>query len=357
MERDKLSFSQGMALFWGALAGPAAQLLPGEAARAGGLGALAVLGSGGLLLLSGWCMGRLILQQGDLAQGLMAGLGPVFGKGALTIYIVWGQLLLTLRLRLAAQRLLSGGPRDGAVWFYLVVLAGMALWMARGSLGAFGRTAQVMLGVLCLVGGVVLLLALFRLRGENLLAHWQPGIRDGLRLLGPGVGVLSCGLFIPFLLRGEEVKGRGVAWLKWTAGGCLGLTAAQFIIVGNFGSALTGRLESPFFQLAKSVGVEGAFQRAESVVAAVWSFGDLLLLAGILLAQERLVRRLRPAIPAKSAAAAAVLLACVLGVALPAQQISPTGLEQAVLPVGGLFLGLLLPALAVWMEKRRGGWK
>ena len=51
------------------------------------------------------------------------------------------------------------------------------------------------------------------------------------------------------------------------------------------------------------------------------------------------------------------ILACVLGVALPAQQISPTGLEQAVLPVGGLFLGLLLPALAVWMEKCRGGWK
>ena len=45
---------------------------------------------------------------------------------------------------------------------------------------------------------------------------------------------------------------------------------------------------------AKSVGVEGAFQRVESLVAAVWSFSDLILLAGLLQGMKRIVGVLLP---------------------------------------------------------------
>ena len=63
------------------------------------------------------------------------------------------------------------------------------------------------------------------------------------------------------------------------------LTAAQGIVQGCLGAALSARLDSPFFTMAQSVGVEGAFQRVESIVITVWSAADLafvvLLLSAI----------------------------------------------------------------------------
>lgn len=61
------------------------------------------------------------------------------GKGVLLFYIVWGELLLALRLRLCAQRLLTAGERDGSLWFFLPAAAALVLWMARGKLSAFAR--------------------------------------------------------------------------------------------------------------------------------------------------------------------------------------------------------------------------
>ena len=55
-------------------------------------------------------------------------------------------------------------------------------------------------------------------------------------------------------------------------GGCLLLALSQFVILGSLGATLAGRLDSPFFTLAKSVGVEGAFQRVESVITALWTW-------------------------------------------------------------------------------------
>ena len=59
--------------------------------------------------------------------------------------------------------------------------------------------------------------------------------------------------------------------------GCVLLTLAQLIMIGNLGVGLCARSESAFFALTKSVGVEGGFQRVESVVAALWTISDLML--------------------------------------------------------------------------------
>ena len=62
-------------------------------------------------------------------------------RGAPSLYDM-GELLLALRLRLCAQRLLTAGERDGSLWFFLPAAAALVLWMARGKLSAFARAGQ-----------------------------------------------------------------------------------------------------------------------------------------------------------------------------------------------------------------------
>lgn len=349
MERDTLSFFQLMALLFGALFAPAAELLPGDAARAGAMGACGVLAAGIALVLSGLLTGRLSSRPGGLAGGLTAAFGPGLGRGILFLYMVWFQLLLTLRLRLSAQRLSSGGARDGAVWFFLLVLGGLALWMARGHLGALGRAAQLFFTALWVTAAAVLLLSLTQGKGGNLLPDQSVGVAQ---LLSPGFCALGYGLFGAFLYqKGEERCVR--RWLVWSAGAALALVVMQLIVVGRFGPQLAARLDSPFFHLAKSVGVEGAFQRVESLAAAIWVFSDLLLLAGLLWCMRRIGAALCPGLPAPALVTVAVLAAMVLALAVFGQRVSPAAAQSWLLPAGGVVLGLAVPAWAVFVEERK----
>lgn len=348
-----MSFRQRMALLWAGLMGPAAELLPGQAARSGGLGALAVFAAGAVMALSGLLLGRLARREGDPALSLARSFGTWGGRLCLFLYIMWGEVLLTLRLRLAAQRLLGSGERDGAVWFFLAVLAAMAVWMARGHLGALGRAAQLMFTFLLFAAGAVLLLALFRVRRENLLPEEPWTAAEAVRAVLPGGEVLGYGLFAGFLIqeKGEEQFKR--SWLNWTVWGCLGLAAAQTVMIGCFGPALTQRLQSPFFQLAKSVGVEGAFQRVECVVSAVWTFSDLLLLAGLLWGIRRISAVIWPKAQHQAVVTMAVIPAAVTAAALFREGLAP-GRAGVWLCGGGLVFGLLIPLCAVLTEKGKG---
>lgn len=353
MERDTLSFSQLMALLFGALLGPAAELLPGAAAQAGVTGALAVLGGGIAMGGAGLLLGRLTAPGGGLARGLAEAFGGLFGKLVLSLYIMWCQVLLTLRLRLSAQRLLGSGERDGAVWFFLLALGGMALWMAHGHLGALGRTAQLFFTALGVTGGVVLVLALFQGKGGNLLSAWTWSAAGAGELLRPGLSALGWGLFGAFLFQKAPEEKTGRRWLGWTAAAGLVLVIAQVIVIGRFGPQLTVRLDSPFFQLAKSVGVEGAFQRVESIVAAIWVLSDLLLLTGILWCMRRIGAVLCPKLPAPALVTIAALTAMVAALALFGEKFSSRAMEGVLLPAGSLILGLGVPALALLIRGRK----
>lgn len=354
MERDTLSMRQLMAILWAGLLGPAAELLPGTAARAGGAGGLGLAALGGVMLLSGWILWRLTQESGSLAQGFLDAFGGVVGKAVLFIYMVWCQLLLTVRLRQSAQRLLSGGQRDGATWFFLIVLAMMALWLARGRLGAFGRTGELMFVGLAVTGCVVLALALFQVRGENLMGTWEWNVDTMRDLVLPGSGVLGYGIFAAFLMQPKEMRAVGRKWVGWTVLGCLALILAQTIALGVFGPELTGRLPSPFFQLAKGVGIEGAFQRIESVVAAVWTFSDLILLGGLLWAVRKIGRVLWPKAPGHSVVTVSALAGVVLGVALFGEKIPISTVTEWVLPVGCLVSAVGVPLLAIVTKSTKG---
>ena len=156
MKQDRISTRQLGALLWAGLMAPAAELLPAVtlplAGRAAWLSALAALP---VVLLIGWTLTKLDLSRDGLAGAVRRGMGPWAGKGVLLLYMIWGELLLALRLRLCAQRLLTAGERDGSLWFFLPAAAALVLWMARGKLSAFARAGQFFLAVLLIVAAAV----------------------------------------------------------------------------------------------------------------------------------------------------------------------------------------------------------
>ena len=349
MERDRLSFPQMMALLLGALMGPAAELLPGTAAVAGVAGALGVTGAV-VLMAGGGLLAHSLAGENGLASGLAKAFGRWGGKAVLTIYIVWFELLLALRLHQSARRLSQCGAQDGAAWFFILVLAGFALWMARGRLGALGRAAQLFFGALCVAGGLVLVFSLAQIRPGRLLSDWSWSAEEVGRVLLPGWQVMGYGLFAPFLWEPSE-KCSAKPWLCSVSLVWLVLVAMQMVIVGRFGPQLTMEWNNAFFQLAEGIGVKGAFQRVESLVAAIWVFSDLLLLGGLLWGMQKMVGELHPGAPVAGIAASATGLAVVGAMAVLGVKLSGSDLEGNLVPAGNLLLGVGVPGVA-WLLKR-----
>lgn len=351
MERDTLSFSQLMALIFGALIGPITELLPGAAVRGGVLGAVCSAAAVGMMACAGIWMGKVAQSEGDLAYGLERIFGGLAGKGILLIYMVWFQFLFTLRIRLSAQRLLSGGSRDGAIWFFLIVLGGMSLWMSHGTLGGLGRTAQLFFLVLTLITGSVLLLSLRQIERENWLTVWEYSPEDLMSLIWPGLQAMGYGLFAGFLWEPPAHKRVLRTWLCWCAGTAAVLVGMQLMIMGCFGISLTESMQTPFFHLAKSAGIKGAFQRMESLVTAVWVFSDLLLLTGLLWCIRRIGDVLNPRIPSKIEVTVTVLGGMAIALAAFGGKVSAVRMAQSIAAAGNLFLGVGIPLTAALILK------
>ncbi|RKI68582.1 hypothetical protein D7V91_07190 [bacterium 1xD42-67] len=353
MQNGKISRTQLMALLWAGTMAPAAELLPALLLPGAGRGAwLAVVLAAPLVLAAGWLLGGLAGREG-LAKRIRGLLGRRLGGGVLLIYIVWAQILLSLRSWSCARRLLASGEREGASWALLLAVMAVLLWMVRGELAAFARAGQLFLAALLATAGAVLLLSLPQAEPERLFPLWWPAAAPPIRAVLAAAGTVGWGLFTAFLL--GEVADQGERehwhWLFWGLGGVLLLAGAQAIIIGNLGAELASRLDSPFFALAKSVGVEGAFQRVEGVVAALWIFADLTM-GGVLvfavraMAAEILPERALPWVPWGS-----VLLGTAGALALfsaPGRGELWTG---QLVPGADLFLGLVLPGL-LWIVER-----
>lgn len=362
MKEDRISRTQLMALLWAGVMAPAAELLPVLLLPGAGKGAwLAVLLAAPLVLAAGWAAGSLGGGAGlvDAVRGL---LGPWAGRSLLLIYMVWAELLLALRLRLCAQRLLSSGERDGSLWFFLLAVAALLLWMGRGKLAAFARAGQLFLAALLLATGVVLGLSLFQCGWERLLPLWW---EDGLpvfRAALSAAGVMGWGLFAAFLTGHvwDQGERKGWHWLFWGLGGCVLLALAQTVILGNLGAGVAATLDGPFFALAKSVGVEGAFQRVEGVITALWTFADLTMGGVLVFAIREMAgavfpQRAQKFVPWLAVAGGA---AAALG-AFPAWGTAELWSRELV-PAGNLILGLGVPLLlkggaALWRRGRDKG--
>ena len=354
MRADSISRTQLMALLWAGIMAPAAELLPGLLLpNAGRNSALAVALAAPLILAGGWLLNR-VGANGGLARGITDTLGPWMGRGIILLYMVWAQLLLTQRLWSCARRLLASGSRDGSLWFFLIAAAGMLGWIGHGKLGAFARAGQIFMAALLTAALVVLGLSLGQARLEHLLPlEWAWG-KTAISAL-EAAGVLGWGFFAAFLLGAVKDQGeaRGWHWLFWGLGGTLLLAAAQAIILGNLGTGLAMQLDNPFFALAKSVGIEGAFQRVESIIAALWTFADLVMGGVLVFAVQEMGRASLPSNVQKWLPIASVVLAAMGGLVL----LSKTGvgdmLGQQIIPLGNLVLGFAVPGVLCLSGRER----
>lgn len=350
MKAGRITAGQLTAAAWAAVLAPAVGILPGVAVRQAGMGAwLAPLVVLPAVLLLGYVLGRLARQ--GLTQAFLRLLGGLGGRTLTIIYIMWALLLACARLRLSGQRLLFTAQREVGLGFFLGALAVMAAWLARGKADAFIRAAALFSRLLTLALAAVLGLTVFQVRVENLFPLWTQDILPVLKGAVPTLGVLCYGVYAAFLWEGQSAQGRG--WKRRTVGGCGMLVLLQLAILGNMGAELTAALENPFITLSKHVGVEGAFQRVESLVSALWLLGDLALVVLLLWACRRMVEVLAPKWNGKRVvlAGAGIVLAgagVVFRDAILAQQF-----EYKLAPLGNLVLGAGVPVVLFLLDKRR----
>lgn len=351
MENGRITAGQLTAAAWAAVLAPAVGMLPGATARIAGEGAwLATLVALPAALLLGYVLGRLARQ--GLAQAFLRLLGGTAGRILTIIYMVWALMLACARLRLSGQRLLFTAQREVELWFFLCLLAAVAGWLAWGKVDAFVRSAAVFSRILTLALVTILALTVFRVRMENIWPLWIGDILPVLKAAVPALGVLCYGVYAAFLWEGDaDTSG----WKRRTVGGCAVLALLGLSVLGNMGAELTGALEDPFITLSKHVGVEGAFQRVESLASSLWLLGDLALIGLLLWACRRMAA---VAVPRWKgtwvvlAGVAAILLGAglVFRDALLAQRF-----EYVLAPWGNLALGAMIPLVLFLLDRKKGG--
>ena len=100
MKNERLTQRQLLALLWAGLLAPAVEALPVDAGPGTWLSTLIALPVLAAVLV--------LWRGGELPKLLAA------------LYGLWGVVLLAVRLRLCAQRLLGAGRRDGSMAFFLL---------------------------------------------------------------------------------------------------------------------------------------------------------------------------------------------------------------------------------------------
>ena len=358
MPNQNITMRQLMALLFTGLLSPAVRVLPGATAALGGrAGWLSTLLALPLALGLCWVLSALFrrLPPGTgLGEACLLVLGKWPGRILLTIYLLWGLFLLAANTRLCGLRFLSTGYRNGPGGLFLAVLLGLTLWLALRPVRVLARAGEVFRLAVGLGLAFSLVLGAFQVEARHVLPVWTGDLPGLFSAAVPVLGLLGCGVYAAFL-GGNVTRAAGDRrrLLRWGVMFCLVLTALQLVCQGSFGPGLTARADTPFFLMVKGIGIEGTFQRVESVIIALWVFSDLALLSLLAasccaLAQAvfRLRERRHAAVPVVLAA-----LAAAWGL-FPDAFTLARWMDRAVWP-GSLLLGFGLPALLLLVKKLR----
>lgn len=231
---------------------------------------------------------RPVLGQGDLAGGILRRWGGKVGRSLTALFFLWGLVLTTAHAARIGGRL-SDSLRASPVLITAVVLL-LAGWLAAGGVPAFARTCEIFALAVGFGFLLIFLFGVFRLDWENvLLWNWGELARVPQGTLSAG-GVLAVGAYALFLLGDVRAETASRRWaLTRLSSIFLLLAAAMVLVLGRLGAALAAQIDRPFFQMVSGLGFEGAFQRLEELVSALWVLGDLALLGVLLLSLRRLL--------------------------------------------------------------------
>lgn len=287
--KNKLSQTQFLVIFWGAMLAPLTETLVTLTASITERGAfLAPLLALPFLLVIGYVYQELCGTKG-LAEGIKGCFSNISGNIVLGIYSVWGVVLTTVRLQVVAERFQWVGYKEGAIQIILPLVALFVLWMAGSHFSAFARGSTLFFGGLLVTFVVVLTFSLGEVTVYRVLPLWS---RDIPSILEATLGVLGLmglvcytGFFLGDVTQKNDPPTRkqwGRSWTLWCVVGCVAFSLYVFIATGVFGQQLLVEMSAPFLQLAKGVRISGGVQRIESLVASLWVFSDFILL-GVLL--------------------------------------------------------------------------
>lgn len=333
MNSDALSVRQVMVLLLTALIAPCIDLLPSLAAQEAGGG--------------GWLLPALVLPVLLVAMWTQSG---VFGlpKGFLRsiIYIMYMSLvlvLLVISLRLCGIRLEQiYGTTPARIGTGALLL--VAVWMGFGKTAAFARAGEIFYLALAVTVAGTILLGAAQVEPSNLI----PESSDLVSL--PRAGLAAAGIILnvyPAGVLGNKVTIRENARRKvigWTIAFCVVLMLVLAVVIGCIGPKLTARLPTPFLIMVQGVGIDGAFQRTEALVAALLILSDFTLIGLLLHTWRGLAEGICPGGWNKWSLFAATLAGAFGWLLLPGTE-DVRVFSLTVLPVTGILFGLIFPVI------------
>lgn len=285
MTHRTISLKQMMTVLFLALFPLGTERLVSLLAPAGAAAWLCPLGAGIAVILLAIPVSR---------QGMrdpLDGFGPRAARVWAGLFLVWGLILTTAQAARVGSRL-AESLRATPILLTAAILL-LAGWMAAGGLPAFARACEIF--TLAIGGGFlfICLFGVFRLEWDQVLL-WEPAeLAQTPEGVLTAAGVLAVGCFALFMIKDVQEEPGVKRQVLFRLGSLsLLLAAAMALVQGRFGSALAGKIRRPFFQMVSGLGFEGAFQRLEELVSALWVLGDAALLGFLLLAMERLAARM-----------------------------------------------------------------
>ena len=295
MEQGQISLKQLMVLVFCGLLSPMIRIIPREtAALAGAGGWLAPILALPVFLLAVWLLVSTFhrLPRGtDLGGLYRMAYGPVLGRVASLVTVIWLLLLTAVGLRFYAEDFVSSIYLDTDLWLFLIGLILIVWWVTGRGMGTVCRMSQVFFYALCGIVGLVMLLGIPEVEFYHVWPVWMEGWQGLACSALPVLAVL--GHSIPILFRKDEL-GQAQEGMRVTAAWflmlCLVLTVLNGIIIGVFGWQTVERMQMPFFSLAKEGSTLNIVERLESIVAGVWVFSDVALFSAQLLAAEELTK-------------------------------------------------------------------
>ncbi len=324
---------QKSAWTWGGALASALVMLPTATTRAGG-GWIAPVLALPCVLLAEWML-RPLGGRG-LAQGFCDVLGRRLGSVLTIIYIMWAGVLGGVQLWGSVRRAERAVELGWPGWLLATGLVLLALWLVRGDVSGCVRWSVLVLNGLLSVLSVIVLLALMRVRRDNLLPLWSGGDRLA-GAVGAAIGAMCVRVYGGFLPETGNRTG-----VRYPAAVCGLLSLLLLSVQGGLGTEFASRVEEPLLTLTRNVGIEGTFRRAESVLAAVLLLADLLLLTlllwGVKLAAKQAWQR------RDAGRVVWVVAAGMLGTALlPAEWAKGLAFGRQVVPWVNSVLGVMVP--------------
>lgn len=357
MEGDQISARQLYGMLFTGLLTPAVRALPVLTAAVADKSAwLTGLLAFPPLLGAGWATYTLSKGAGGLSGGLCRAFGVTVGRTITIIYMLWALFLLSLEGRLYAGRMVTAGYRGASPAVFLLVLLGVTVWMARRKLCAFARSAEICFLVLALILTLVVGFSLLDARPRRVLPVWTQDLPAAAAATLVPVGVLSGGVLGGFLA-GQVSPREGDARLgrRWLLGTCVAITLLQLGAVAQLGARLCARVEVPFFEMARGVGMDGAFQRVESIVMAFWILSDFVWMGTLLFAIKAMAAVVAKPNWVRRTPVIAATLAFLGALFLFPDDFAARALDAWLAPAGQLVLGFAIPFAALLGEylKRR----